>query len=337
MQSSSHRPDNRISVLIPSWKRTGQLRRCLESLEKQTKKPDEVIVVWQADDNPTDEVVEAIKPAVSFSLRSVHSPEKGVVPAENAGLIEACGELIALLDDDAAAPPHWLESLHRQFENPNVGAVGGPMNNFGLDGIPFMHRRPKAIGQISWTGKFHGNTYDLAPDIYSTQIIKAQHLVGANMCIRRRAFDRFESELRPYWQMFEADACLQVLQNGYEVLFDCGNPIDHYPTNTAFTVGRSGDLDTKLFNAAYNQALILAKHSPRFLRPIRLMGMLLIGSVGMPGLLGCIVATNRYGHPGRELKILLKTWASRLVGWKTGRRLANLSRALPRHAGAIQA
>jgi GT2 family glycosyltransferase len=258
--------------------------------------------------------------------------EKGVVPAETAGLKEALGDLIVLLDDDSVTFPGWLERFHRLFEDPNIGAAGGPMNNFRADGTSFPKRRPKIIGQISWTGKFHGNTYDLAHDMYSTQIIRVQHLVGANMCLRRRAFEGFETALRCYWQMFEADACLQVLKNGYDILFDCGNPIDHYPTNTVFIGNREGDLEAKIFNSAYNQSLILAKYSPACLRPIRLTYMLLVGNVGMPGLLGSIVATLRYGNPGRELKILLKTCKSRLAGWKDGRRIASLSRTQQRHA-----
>jgi GT2 family glycosyltransferase len=334
-RSALSRPTNdRTSILIPSWGRTEQLRRCLESLERQTKKPDEVIVVWQADDTPTNKLVQDIRPTVSFSLKSVHSAEKGVVPAENRALEEASGELIVLLDDDAVAPPGWLERLHRLFDDPKVGAAGGPMNNFQPDGTPFPKRRPKAIGLVSWTGKFHGNTYDLAPDAYSDEVIKAHHLVGANMCLRRRAFERFESAMRCYWQMFEADACLQVLKNGYDVLFDCGNPIDHYPTNTVFIGNREGDLEAKIFNPAYNQSLLFAKHSSSFLRPVRLARMLFVGSVGMPGLAGSLVATLRFGNPTLELRILRKTWESRLAGWKTGRCAANVSRTITRQTAA---
>ena len=41
------------SVLIASFKRPQKLAQCLYGLEKQSKKPDEVIVIWQADDADT--------------------------------------------------------------------------------------------------------------------------------------------------------------------------------------------------------------------------------------------------------------------------------------------
>ena len=64
------------------------------------------------------------------------------------------------------------------------------------------------------------------------------HLVGYNMSLRRAAFDRFEEALRPYWQMFELDACLQVRRRGFRVMFDFGNVVEHHPTNTAYVGGR---------------------------------------------------------------------------------------------------
>ena len=39
-------------------------------------------------------------------------------------------------------------------------------------------------------------------------------LVGYNMSLRRTAFDRFEATLRPYWNLFEVDACFQVKEIG---------------------------------------------------------------------------------------------------------------------------
>ena len=35
-------------------------------------------------------------------------------------------------------------------------------------------------------------------------------------------------------------------------MFDYGNVVDHFPTNTAFIGGRDGDLQVKIYNPAYN-------------------------------------------------------------------------------------
>src|SRR5687767_3849016 len=95
----------RTSVLIPSYRRPGALENCLTSLAEQETPPDEVIVVWQADDAPTREVAERLAASVPYTLRVLHSTEAGVVPAENLALEAASGEIILLIDDDAVAPP----------------------------------------------------------------------------------------------------------------------------------------------------------------------------------------------------------------------------------------
>jgi hypothetical protein len=160
--------------------------------------------------------------------------------------------------------------------------------------------------------------YDQAEEWVSRFPIDVDHLVGYNLSIRRCAFKRFESNLKPYWQMFEIDVCLQVKTQGYRVIFDFANVVAHYPTNRAYAGGRDGELQVKIFNAVYNQAFVLAKHSPWHLRFWRLIYLLLVGSVGSPGLLSSLLAMTRYGHPLRELKIFFTSWHYKMAGWKSG-------------------
>jgi hypothetical protein len=96
--------------------------------------------------------------------------------------------------------------------------------------------------------------------------------------------------------------------------------VTHFPTNSAYAGGRDGDLTVKVVNAAFNQAFILAKHSPPALRPWRWLYLVLIGSVGSPGLLGCAAAIRRYGSPRREFDLLRQTWGAVREGWRAGRR-----------------
>src|SRR4051812_44978908 len=97
------------SVLIPSFGRPHFLHRCLASLIAQKTPPDEVIVVWQGDDVATKEGAEGLIDSAPFRLRVLHSQERGVVPAENTALDASIGEIILLIDDDAVAPPDWVE------------------------------------------------------------------------------------------------------------------------------------------------------------------------------------------------------------------------------------
>ncbi len=327
------------SVLIPSLGRPEKLRQCLDSLARQHQLPDEVLVVWQADDAATRDLVEAAAPAYPFRLAALHSPEAGVVPAENVALGAACGDVILLIDDDAVAGPDWLARHLSHYADPTVGAVGGPADNFHRDGSPFPRRSVEPTGRLTWYGRLQGNMYDQEESWRERPPREVDHLVGYNFSLRRAGFDRFEAGLRRYWQLFELEACLQVKARGYRILFDFANVVRHYPTNSAYAGGRDGDLDVKVYNAAFNQAFVLALHSPAWLRPVRLAYLLLVGSTSTPGLLGSAAAVRRYGRPLRELGILGRTWRAVWHGWRSGRRAARrkTSTAAPAFAGPVAA
>lgn len=314
------------SVVIPSHGRPDALARCLRSLARQTRAPDEVLVVWQADDAATRDAAQRVGAASGLTVRPVHARARGVVPAENAALAVARGAIVLLIDDDAAAPDDWVARHLAHYAIASTGAVGGPAVNHHADGTPFPTHARRPIGRLTWYGKAVGNMHDHPPEWRSRQPIEVDHLVGYNCSFRRTAIDRFEDALEPYWQNFELDACLQARHRGYRVVFDFANVVDHYPTNPAYAGGRAGDLQVKIYNAAYNRALILSKHSPWHLRWARRLYLQCVGSVAVPGLAALPVATLRYGRPLRELRILWRTMQHHRRGWSAGRSLRRRGR-----------
>ena len=307
------------SVLIAGTRQRA-LARCLESLAVQTVPPGEVLVAWQGDDTPTRDTTVETAARLRLPVRAVHAPERGVVPAENAALDAAGGEIVLLIDDDAVAPRDWLARHLAHYRDPRVGAVGGPFTNYHPDGAPYVKRPAEPVGALSWCGKPHGNMNDHPPAWRGRPAAEVHHLAGGNMSLRRAAFGRFEARLRRYWQFFEMDACLQVRARGYRVLFDFANVIDHHPTSATFAAGRDGDLAVKVFHPAYNHAFVLGKHLAGWRRAACLAYLLGVGSVGAPGLLGSLAAAWRYGRPWRELGILRRTLRARVEGWRDGSR-----------------
>lgn len=306
------------SILIPSFKRPVALLRCLQSLEQQTNLPDEVIVVWQADDCATRDAAEKFKRQTTLPVVIAHSPVKGITVAENVALSCAWGEILLLIDDDATAPPPWLERHLAYFEDDTVGAVGGPADNYTPSNAPFPRREPKQIGRIMWYGRTIGNMYDYPNHWRRRPAIEVDHAVGYNLAIRRVAFGRFEERLRPYWQKFETELCLQVSRRGYRILFDFGNVVNHYPTNTVYAPGRSGDLEVKVYNAAFNWAFVLSKHSPGYLTVPRLVYLLLIGSSSTPGIFSVLTNALRGGSFLAEAVLLPTTLRNFVSGWSAG-------------------
>jgi glycosyltransferase involved in cell wall biosynthesis len=105
-----------ISVIIPTFNRSGVLLRAIHSVLNQSYKHFELIVV---DDGSTDETERLLKPFIeNQSIQYVRQDNKGVSSARNRGVSHASGEWLAFLDSD----DEWLEDklLHQiKFLNEN--------------------------------------------------------------------------------------------------------------------------------------------------------------------------------------------------------------------------
>lgn len=315
------------SILIVSYRRPDALRRCLVSLASQRSEPGEVVVVWQSDDTPTRDVARALGGEMPFPVRVVHSPEAGIVQAENRALDAATGEIVALIDDDVEVPPDWLARHLAHYDDPDIGAVGGPVENIRPDGSRLPKRDSEPLGRVTWYGRVLGNLHDHMPHWQDRPPRDVDHLGGGNFSLRRSAFERFEAGLKRYWQLFELDACLQVKANGYRVVFDFANGVLHYPdAETHVSPGRRGDLEVKVFNPAYNRAFVLAKHSPWYLRPWRWAYLMIVGTTDAPGPVIFPWTLARYGNLRREAEILADVGRHRLAGWAAGARARPRSR-----------
>jgi len=94
-----------ISVVIPSYNGARYLEACLQSLLKQSFGAIEIIVVDNASGDQSEQVVSRAAPAAKF-LRMRRN--LGFTGAVNAGIREARGTWIAVLNNDTEAEADWL-------------------------------------------------------------------------------------------------------------------------------------------------------------------------------------------------------------------------------------
>lgn len=92
----------KISVVIPAYNSEKRIGRAIESVLKQTRQADEIIVV---DDGSTDKTAQVVR-SYGDKVCLIQQENAGVSAARNAGINAAVGGWIAFLDSD----DEWFET-----------------------------------------------------------------------------------------------------------------------------------------------------------------------------------------------------------------------------------
>lgn len=118
-----------ISAIICTHNRAQYLGAAIDSLLTQnfhTDDPDpfEVVVVDNGSTDGTRALVE--ERLCDPRLHYVWEPTLGLSVARNTGARETRSPILAYLDDDAVASPHWLQTLYDAYQNNDkLGVAGG--------------------------------------------------------------------------------------------------------------------------------------------------------------------------------------------------------------------
>jgi MoaA/NifB/PqqE/SkfB family radical SAM enzyme/GT2 family glycosyltransferase len=112
-----------FSVVIPTSGRWDLVRDCLDALSRQTRLPDEVLLVCDGTPSPPP----GLGAGLGERLRVLRQERGGVSRARNAGIAQARGEVVAFTDDDALPAEGWLASLEECFRDPETAGAGGPV------------------------------------------------------------------------------------------------------------------------------------------------------------------------------------------------------------------
>ncbi|MEE9323673.1 MAG: glycosyltransferase [Candidatus Aenigmarchaeota archaeon] len=109
-----------VSVIIPVYNGEKTIGECLSLLLKQTKKPEEIMVV---DDGSTDNTVEIVKKIKGVKL--IKQSHKGPASARNLGAKKAKGDILLFTDADCIPHRDWVSEMARSFENKETVGVQG--------------------------------------------------------------------------------------------------------------------------------------------------------------------------------------------------------------------
>jgi cellulose synthase/poly-beta-1,6-N-acetylglucosamine synthase-like glycosyltransferase len=124
-----------VSVIVAAHDEVDVIERRVRNLLELDYPRDrlEVVVASDASTDGTDEIVERLGEADS-RVKLVRCPRGGKVAAQNRGVAESTGEIVAFSDANAVWEPDALRKLVRSFADPSVGYVTGRASYEAADG-----------------------------------------------------------------------------------------------------------------------------------------------------------------------------------------------------------
>lgn len=127
----------RVSVIMPTWNRAHTVARSIRSVQSQTHRDWELIVVDDGSTDSTRDVIRAMA-VTDTRIRLVEAAHGGVSAARNAGLDAATGDYVAFLDSDNEWPSRYLDLMLRGVVS--AGATAGYAGLELHDGDKTMYR-----------------------------------------------------------------------------------------------------------------------------------------------------------------------------------------------------
>jgi len=208
-----------LSVLIVAFNSRQELPPTLRALAGELGPEDELIVVDNASEDGTAEFVEAQLPAARLVRMGRNV---GVAAGCNAGAAEARGELLVILNPDAAPRPGWGEAIRRPWLEGRgwaawqalVAEAGGSEINSAGNPVHFTG--------IVWAGR-HGRPIAEAPGV--SEVVS---MSGACMAIPLRTWRQvggFEERFFLYHE--DVDLSLRLRLRGDSLGIEPSAVVDH--------------------------------------------------------------------------------------------------------------
>jgi polysaccharide pyruvyl transferase CsaB len=235
-------PTVKASVIICTRRASDRLMQALRSVAAQnTTHSYEIVLV---NNNPLaarlEDLVERLRaellPGCPDRLRTLACPVAGLSAARNAGLMEAGGEIVCFLDDDAVAARDWIERLCGAFDaHPSAGVVGGHI------ALKIPDPRPSVL-RPGWT-KYWSEYLTEREDF--TEVQDWRHFPwGASWAARRRALLQVGGFRTGYgrtgdnfWGGEELVASCLIQRLGYTIAVEPRAAVIHDVDPSRFTLG----------------------------------------------------------------------------------------------------
>ena len=247
----------KIAVIIPTWRRVNQLKNLLNALRKQIQYPHEVIVACRWNDS---ESIKTVNEWPHYRCKIAYVYDEGHLPPLLAALEICESEIFCLIDDDAVPDKSWIQIFSKHFSDPNIGCIGGRINMY--EAVGKNNEMVKTIdfipGKMAWFGRSYNH---LPVNLNGSQLYDADCFGGSNIafrsCLLKSAIDMTLN--LGTGAKYETDIALNIKEMGYRVVYDPELVVDHYAAPRAINIER-GYNAKQCHCYAHNLTYLCLKH-----------------------------------------------------------------------------
>lgn len=221
--------DKLISVIVPVYKVEKYLKRCIESIQKQTYQNLEIILVDDGSPDRSGEICDEYA-KTDARIKVVHKPNGGLSDARNAGLSICTGELIGFVDSDDYIAPNFFEKLYQYKMEHHAEISVCNYVRFQGETVSDTKTEPKSVKV--WKGK------EALENIYGSY----GHLLSA--CVWNKLYDAdlFENLRFPVGMKNEDEYILPRLIDKAETMVYAEEGLYYYYINEGSITEDSGYL-----------------------------------------------------------------------------------------------
>ena len=143
-----------LTILTPTYNRGNLLKQCYESLEKQSLKDFEWLVIDDGSQDDTRDIIAEISKESSFPIRYYYKPNGGKHTALNLGFQQIKGTLTIILDSDDRLTEDAVETIKLSWNKYK--------NVQNLSSIAFLrcYSDKKIVGDLFPEDEFKSNHID---------------------------------------------------------------------------------------------------------------------------------------------------------------------------------
>jgi GT2 family glycosyltransferase len=239
----------RCSIIIVNFNGEAWLKKCLDSLKRQSYRgsPVEILVVDNGSSDGSVELVRRQYPDVAVLTHA----ENNYAKALNLGISRSKGEFIAFLNNDMVVAEAWLAGLVELLESDErIGCVGGKLflmdgriNSVGIEQIEGFYFRDQGFGEED------RGQYD--------HIASHEAITGGAILWRRECLEDIGAVDEDYLMYLEdVDLCFRCKAKGWLIMYT------PYSTGHHWFHGSSAGTDLCYYFCNRNRFLFLARHFP---------------------------------------------------------------------------